>query len=278
MIPLISFVQTTAYEATPPSLRLPRFAWHLFSMINKVHGAWRWYRKVELYTTPDRFFELLAGHVLHFVVGDLFIVRIAAQSLLIATRILECSQQQAAFCRTGKKWLRAFSSPEYQYAHSPLIKGKKWISPSSFCWWRQIGADFAARVQAIVHFSFKLFERGFRLSMSLLDALDAICLNPHTAQDAMQESVVNIMKWIDAIVENRQELLKRVGENRQIIERLLEKSSLTYEQFYAALVKTIQGTRAVQQTVKFISVSARRRILEAGKIASTSSLVIMGVH
>jgi hypothetical protein len=233
--------------------------WHLFALVNKVHGAWRWYRKAELYTTPDRFFELLTGHFLHFVAGDLLIVRIAAQSLLIATRILECSQQQAAFCKTGSKWLLAFCSDSEEAGEQRL--------------WERV----ALRIRAVAHYSLKLLEKGFRLSMGILDALDALCLNPHASCDAMQESIVNIVKWIDAVVENREQLLSKVDRNRQIIERLLERSSLSYDQFYAALSRTIEGTRAVQKKVRIISRNNRKRLLQIGGQAAACSLVLIGL-
>lgn len=277
MNPLISFVQATTYESTPIHLRMPRPVWHLFTLVNKVHAGWRWYRKVELYKTPGKFFQLLAGHALHFLAGDLLVVRIAAQSLLIATRVLECTQQQGSLCKEARKWSAAVRAPDsINFRMRKSRRRVYWISPSSFYFLEHSIECLLLRIQKIAHHTFKLFIRVFRLSMGMMDVMDVLCLNPQSSHDAMNESVVNLIKWIDAIVENRKELLAGIKGNRQIIQRLLENSPLTYEQFYEAVSRTIQGTRAIQKKVNALSEKEKKFMIGLGKRVAGNSLVIMG--
>lgn len=107
MTQLISLVQTTTYDYTPAGLRMPPIVWAVFTGLNKVHGLWRWYRRADVYRKPENLANLAAGHIVNWLIGDMLIVRIAAQSLLVATRILDCAKQQAGLFRAGRKWIDA---------------------------------------------------------------------------------------------------------------------------------------------------------------------------
>jgi hypothetical protein len=279
MLPHLSFLQATIYETTPLSSRMPRIGWQLFGLLNRGHAIWRYYRKIELYQTPGKFFELAAGHAVRFVAGDILIVRLAAQALLIATRVLECVQQQAAFCREGRKWKTALSGVYPQRVR--YFAGRQnrfgWLSPSFVCSVKSRYAWIVARVQKMAHHTFKLFKRLFRLSMGMLDAMDALCLNPQTSQDAVNECVVNLVKWVDAIAKNKEELLCGLERNKEVIQRLLEYSKVNYEQFYAGVLKTVQGTEVLRKKAKWLSRIEKETIQNIGARLLRTSRVVVGL-
>ena len=107
MTPLLTFTQTSTYALTTPGTRLPPFLWTAFTAINRIHGLWRWYRRVELYRNPNNLAQLLAGHLLNLALGDILLLRIAAQCLLISTRLLECAQQQTVLYRSSQRLITA---------------------------------------------------------------------------------------------------------------------------------------------------------------------------
>lgn len=265
MIPLTTLVQQTTYEITPASSRLPPFLWTGFAALNKVHSLWRWYRRVEVYSNPNNFAQLLAGHAVNFIIGDIVVVRIAAQCLLISTRLLECVQQQAALCQAGRAWKDAI------LGHYPQPVRCSWDAS-----WKVAGCVLWNRIQRIALCSLNLFEHTFRLSMRIMDAIDAFCLSPYTRNEGVNEGFVNAMKWMDTIVENKEKLLRGVVDNQIIIERILRGSPLTYNQVRDGVAKTLEKTETVHRQAKKISAFGNGVLIEAGKRMVDEMMVALG--
>lgn len=279
MTPLVAFAQTTTYEFTPPSQRLPPFLWTGFTALNQIHGAWRWYRRIELYRNPDNLAQLLGGHIVNLVIGDMVLLRIAAQCLLISTRILECAQQQTALCLAGKRWMTAvkghYPKPcrhSWNREHHSL-----WTSPSSKGSWQRQSAVFWDRIQRIVVCTAAIFIHLFKLSMKIMDAIDAFCLSPHTRNEGINEGIVNGMKWLDSLVENKEELLAGITANQAVIEKILRNSPITYTQLHQGVAKTLEKTEVAYHSAKKVSDFSNGILIELGKRILNGGMVMIGL-
>lgn len=271
MIPLTTFVQTTTYDLTPASSRLPPFIWSAFTTLNKVHSIWRWFRRAEVYTNPNNLAHLLTGHVLNFIVGDIVILRIAAQCLLISTRILECVQEQAIF------YQEAIALKTALLGRYPLPVRSDWKCHSIISSYKIHSHDLWNHVQRTAASVLSLFEHAFKLSMRILDTIDAFSLSPYTRNEAFNESFVNAIKWIDTIVENKEELLSGLTDNRIVIERILQGSPFTYEQLRDAVTKTVEKTEAFHIKTKKITTFSNGIIIATGKRMIDEVMISLGL-
>lgn len=252
MLPPISFVGLTANELTPASMRLPPVAWSACALFGRVHSAWRWFRHAELYGNPRNFTHLLAGHIVDYVIGDRFLVRMAAHSLMVATRLLECAQAQAAVYHSGQELVHAL------LGRYPLPIKEVWptaqtatlgLSPSTVVWWRTSLQSATARASRIGLCALKLAVRAFELSMRIADAVDAFYLSPDAHAHSVAACFVHAAKLLDALADNKEELLEGLSGNKALIERIVEHSPFTYGQLYQA----VAGALAKVETVCYYS-------------------------
>lgn len=269
MTTLTALVQTTTYDMTPSQTRLPPVAWTAFSLLNKVHGAWRWYRRIELYRNPNNLSQLLAGHVVNFALGDVLLLRIAAQCLLISTRILECVQQQATLCRSGRRWIAEVKG------HYPTPIIDNWEKSGHA--WQRTWTSLRNRVKRIAVSTFEVLKETFKLSMCIMDAIDTFCLSPYTRNEGINEGFVNAIKWLDTLVENKEELLAGMVKHRAIIERIVYKSSFTYPQLYNGVAKALEKTEVVAVKAKKISKIGNGALIDIGKRVVGGTLVVIGL-
>lgn len=279
MMPASVLVQATTRDLTPGSMRLPPIAWSAFTALNRVHGVWRWYRRIELYRNPDNFSQLLAGHAVNLVVGDYLLVRIAAQCLLISTRILECVEQQISLYREGCIWIHAVKG---HYPFPNKVKwdeGKEiaWLSPSTVIGLKAFSLRLYEQLKRIVYITCKIFKKTFQLSMKTMDAIDAFSLSPASRNEGINEIFVNTLKWLDSVVENKDQLIQGVANNKEIIERILIGSPFKYEQLYSAVSRTLDQTESIYQRAKGVSQFGNGIIVDFGKRALNSGMVVAGV-
>jgi hypothetical protein len=274
----IQFIQMTTRDLTPEHMRMPAAAWTVFTALNKVHGIWRWYRRVELYRNPDNFFQLIAGHAVNFAVGDKILIRIAAQCVLIATRILECVEQQAALYRAGGKWLNDLQGFYPQPIRSPWIKkqSSKWISPSTSSWWSCQTDTLFSRIERIVRSTFHLCKRIWKLSMQIMDVMDAFYLSPATSNQSINEFFVHAIKWTETLVEKKEILLQGIVSNREIIEKILRGSPFTYEQLEKAVTKALDRTEMLYHQARGVTNFGNGVLMDFGKRALNSGMVVTG--
>lgn len=271
--PLIDFAQATSYEMTPAGNRLPPVLWTAFIALNKVHGLWRWYRRAEVYSNPDNLAQLLSGHVVNLVLGDVLLLRIAAQCLLVSTRVLECIQQQTLLYRSAQRWVQAIKG---HYPRPVKVSWNRqqvaWGSPSFVVGCQENSLLLWHRIERIVNCTASVFFHSFQLSMRIMDVVDAFCLSPYTRNEGINEGFVNIMKWLDHLVENREELLERMVDNQILIERILKGSPITYQQLQSNIIHTLEKTEAVYQNTQAVFnfhngvlKAFGKRILDGGK-------------
>lgn len=251
--PLVDFAQTTSYELTPAGYRLPPFLWTAFTALNKVHSVWRWYRRAELYSNPDNLAQLLSGHVVNLVLGDVVLLRIAAQCLLVSTRVLECVQQQTVLYQSAQRWVNAVKGHYPRpLRHSWSKQQVRWGSPSFIAECQEKSRLLWHRIERIVICTSAVFFHLFQLSMRVMDVVDAFCLSPYTRNEGINEGFVNVMKWLDHLVENKEELLDGIAANQALIERIVKGSPITYQQLHSNIINTLEKTEAVYKNTQAV--------------------------
>jgi hypothetical protein len=280
MTPLLTVAQTTTYELTPASNRLSPLFWSGFTALNTVHGLWRWYRRYELYSKPDTLGQLLAGHLLNLTLGDVVILRVAAQCLLIATRIMECAKQQAVLCNSARKcWKSAFQGYYPQPIKQKWVSRAKshWFSPSTIGWLQTRGQAFCNRISRIIECTYKVFFHCFKLSLQLMDVMDVICLSPYTQNEGITEIFVNTVKCLDTLVNNKEELLSGLESNKPIIEKILCNSPITYDRLHSTISQTLEKSETFYDTAKAVSHATGGFFTYAFNRIATSGRVFIGI-
>lgn len=279
MTTIARFVQTTAYEITPSQFQLHGSMWSILMSLNQVHAAWRWYRRGTLYSNPDNFLQLLGGHAVNYVFGETTFVKIAAQSLLIATRLLTCAQQQAALYHEGKRLIAAIKG------HYPYPIDNSWtndsssflFSPSSLYEWKTFSISIWNRISRIAFIITRIFFKAFTLSMSVMDAIDAFYISPTTKNEAINESCLNIIQWLDALVDKKETLLQGITEHKDMIERILKGSPFTYTQLQRSVTSALNATETFQQQAKKITSFGNGLILDIGKRSLHGAIIVTGI-
>ena len=279
MIPF-SAAQAATYELTPSSYRISPTLWTAFTALNKVHWIWRCYRKAELYTQPNNLAQLLAGHLANLVIGDSLMLRIAAHCVLISTRILECIQQQHKLRDSSEMLLLAIHGyypspyrPSWKHSHDFF-----WISPSFSGWLKLKQHHLWERMRRIVECSVIILLDCFKLSMHLIDVIDTFNLSPSHRYEGVNEFFINSMKCLDALVENKEELLKGIQANKHIIERIISNSPITYDQLHGAVSNALENTARVHSIAKTISDIGDGILLSFAKRMAGSFNILTGAR
>lgn len=279
MTTITGFVQTAAYEITPSQFRVHGSMWSILMSLNHVHVIWRWYRRGTLYSNPDNFVQLLGGHAVNYVFSETTFLKIAAQSLLIATRLLTCAQQQASLYREGKRLIAAVKG---HYPHPVEVpwtthSSSFLFSPSSLYEWKTFSISIWNRISRIAFIITRLFFKALTLSMCVMDAIDAFYISPTTKNEAINESCLNVIQWLDALVDKKETLLQGITEHKDIIERILKGSPFTYTQLQRSITSALNATETFQQQTKKITSFGNGLILDIGKRSLHGALVVTGM-
>lgn len=241
MTPVIKTVNSTTQHLLPTTAYLPTGLWTVFNAIHNVHHTWRWYRWGKVYSNPENFLKLSTGHILNYTIGDNILVRIASQCVLISTRIVDCADHQIALSRAYQRWSDCLQNrfPE------PVKVTWDHANPN-------ILYIHSKRIRHIAKRSFKLISQMFKLSMGLMDAVEAFSLSPTTRNEAINEVFVNGTQFLDKLSENKQALIEKLKQNKPIIEKILVGIGASYstDQFIERISKTLTKVNNVNQAIK----------------------------
>jgi len=224
MQPALDIVNQATRNAIPNPMRTSPALWAGFSALHKVHRLWRTYRRTKVYSNPDNFLRLMAGHAANFAVGDSLLFRVAAQCVLISTRILECAEQQRALQKSWDQLVHSFRGTYVIPAQADWGRGAKsdYLSPSTISWWNVSGTQLAKRAYRVAVGIIDVGSQAFQLSMKIMDAVEVFTFNPETGDEAMNELFVNGSKWMDQLVDNKELLISSLEGNRGLISKILE--------------------------------------------------------
>lgn len=255
MVNPINVVKVTTVSLTSSEFQLSGFLAHCFRIIQFIHRIWYWFRRFDLYKNPDNFLKLAAGHTLNWVVGDRALIRIAAQAVLIGTRVLENVKEQSALVKESKNFWGVVTD---HYSVSIRIKyeefeSNKWLSLKTRYKWKIRIRVLTRKIVKIAVASFQIFKRLFVLSMKTMDAASAFSYgNPHLRQESLNEFFINGSKCMEELIQNKEWLINSLKKNRGVIDTLLKNSFsiFTVDQLIGTIEKGLNVTERVHSGVE----------------------------
>lgn len=221
-----SFVQSTSSLFTSTS---SPYVWVAFVALKNVHAGWSWYRRFHLYTQQKSWTQLFAGLMVNYTLGEWKFFRVTSQSILVATRILEATQQLIITSRAFDEWVKVIKG---EYCSSRNVEWPKdssrYFSPSTLYWYGVKKAQLSERVEKIALTSWGLISAMTTACMKIMDVYDAIYPTEAVQFDANQEMFVNVSKWLDAAVENKPILLKTLKKNEPVFSYILSGTGIEF--------------------------------------------------
>ncbi|MCB1135842.1 MAG: hypothetical protein KDK78_06215, partial [Chlamydiia bacterium] len=234
----------------------------IFYLFHQVHRLWCWNRQIQYATgSAVTFKQLVAGYVTQLVIGDRLVLKVAAQSVLIAKRIVETAEHQVAFCKAGRRALDALCARHVLVVPSistpnllqnPLCA---FLSPSTVAWLGFGAHNILYYFGDVLHSFLELGFAAFRLSMSLMDLTLASTLSVNSQSEAVQEFYINTARLMQDLAENRELLKASMDEYRPIIEKLLKQcdSRYTFEDLTYAVDRTAEGSGKAYEVVSKVA-------------------------
>lgn len=250
-------VRTTTNEMAHSALTLPAPIIEAVTLFNKVHRIWRWFRLGEIYSNPDNFLKLAAGHGLNLALGNTLILRISAVCVLIATRILECVEQHFKLQASWHNLVAACRGdyPTPIYVKWEVKSSQSFLSTSTVSWWKYHTHSIWDRTQRIALCSFHLCKNAFILSMRITDAIETFSLSPKTHNEGINLLFINGTKWVDKLVDNKHMLIEGLKSNKKLIDKILAgiNSPLTADQLIKTTVLAFDKTEKFHDATESIN-------------------------
>jgi len=236
---------------------LPGFLSAAYLCVHALHRAWFWYRRIEIYSNTDNFLKLVGGHTVNWLAGDRKLVRIAAQAVLIATRIFECVEEYEALhreCHFFWAYVADMNALPKKIEIS-AIGSNRFISPSTHYFFLKKWHAVAFRVKRFALALFFLGKRLFRLSMCTIDAMRAFSCSDDTRHESMNELFVNSSKCLKALCANREVLISCIEDQRSVIRVVLQKSRsvITVEQLIGGVQRGFNAAERVHTGIEAVS-------------------------
>lgn len=223
MSEVATFVRVTTRQMSRKRLDLPEPVFFACKALTTLRRAWHFWRIGKIYTNPKNFLSLSAGHGLRVAFGDSLVLRVSAVCVLIATRMLECVEQQNKLQKTWRQLVFAirgnFATPVKCPWKTTTCHG--FFSVSSIIGLQYGWKSCLCRIQRIAACILQVGKQVFLLSMRMMDAIDTFSLSPSTQNEGINTLFVNSTKWIDKLVENKELLVSGLKANKKIIAKVL---------------------------------------------------------
>lgn len=266
MDPVKSIVKPLTETLTKDGWAVPLAVTVGFQGFHKVHRLWRWNRRIRDVTDQSGNFEkLVAGHLLQWVVGDPLLLRVAAQTILVARRILDCALQQMAFGEAYRQCKVALLQPAWP-THDVVVGEvppalRKIVSPSSWLRWNLRIRRLIAKVESVIWRTGLFFREGFRLSMCYMDAIEALSLTQEQGRESINELFINTSRTLEELVVNKTLILEELDTHKPLIRRLLKRvhASFTEEELTEGVRKALDKTELLYHVQSHLPEQALRQ-------------------
>lgn len=204
LLAMINIVHNATLSLIPKEERLPPQAMGAFMLVHKVHAAWMYLRKWSIYSNPQNFPALLAGHAVNHYLGNYLVIRVSAQCVLLVTRVIACAEQYRAFYHA------CLNAKDSLYCTYPIVQTSNKVKQTAY------------RLQDIAQSAFNLLWEAFKLSMCYMDVITVLSFSADTTDEGIKEVFYNSFKSIDTLTENKQELLNSLNNNKALISTILK--------------------------------------------------------
>ncbi len=246
--PLLSLVQTRTYLCTPASMRISPFLWNIFTKFNTVHALWRWHRRIEVYRQPQNLVQLFIGRALYSLCDEASI-RVAAQCLLTASRIMSCSEQQSKLSRSYRQWVWAIKGHYSEPVNIPWEKKASSIFSASLTYTcKKAACTLSLRTIRMIKHTALMWVELFKLNMMIMDTIDAICWSPDAREDAKNESYLHINKCIHELVDKKDQILDSLDSNKKLLSAILPGGSKDYDHLVLVVNRAIKVSQSISTT------------------------------
>lgn len=262
-----NIVNKATLELSTTQSVLPVPAKIAFLAFHKLHRIWRWIRLGNIYSDPNNFAHLAAGHGLNYVIGDSALVRISAISVLIATRILHTVRE---YEKLQDSWLRMKDAFQCHY-ETPVRynwdQKSGFFSLSTVIWFKTTTKSVILRIQVVAIAIFKVGKHFFLLSLRLVDAIEAFSLKPEIREEGINLMFVNTSTCMSHLVNNKDFLLESLESNQKVIEKVLEGlgSQLTVETLIDTVESALEKAGSFHRSVNTVNEHIGEFVSACGK-------------
>lgn len=257
MVNIPNFVYQTTYNFSESVLGLPKPALRLFNVVHELHGIWKWLRLGKTYTNPENFAGLIAGHGIHLAFGDSALLRVSGACLLIARRILDCVKEKKKLERSWKKLENAWNGKYLKPVKCSwqVRSAGSSVSASTAVWWKMQFKTLWERIKRIVICFLQVCKHVFLLSMKIMDTIDAFSFDSRTTDEGVQQIFINGKICVDKLVENKEDLVKGLKENKSLIEKILQGVYLpvTADELIYTASKGLDRVEEVHNTIQKVN-------------------------
>lgn len=251
MISLVGTVHHIVDDLAPAGRALPSLLSLGAAGIAKVHGIWRLYRYSELYRQPASLVGMIGGHVAQEELQKLFwigpSIALATQCVHVALRIIISLKHKKKLGDAWQKLERAWHGRYAAVIELPWVKqaAYSWLSPSLEYAIRYQMSKLLQQAASIFRCAIKVLRHLFSLSMSLIDIVDAIyCKAPFNSAGMAAGEALQLLS------DNSEPLLSSFERHKSVIERLLEKSPISYLHLFGCVRQAASQVPRVHQWTK----------------------------
>lgn len=246
---------------------IPFIVWKLLDPVLFMHKVWRSIKRIELYSNPENYVQLAAGHVAaHALRGTTAynMMEVAAQGWLISNRMLDCVNQAVALSHACKQ------SANGVKGNFVTFEKLDWNNtPSFFSSLIEFVTNIWNRFKHMRNAEIGL-ESG-KMVMSLLDLHAAF----HPSEEEMKlitaELFVNFRQASEKFIENQKRLKTQLLENKHVVQQILLKIGMKSPEAADKLINSIdtsmevaaKGIQAVNAGSDMVVGVAQRVVYEA---------------
>lgn len=214
-------------KLTPVAVELPGVFSKAISAINTIHRVWRYFKKAKVMTHPVSFSMYIMGCSISALAGDSRNLKIAAQAVLIALRIVNCVEHYLSLQIYYNDLCNELSGRAIVPLEANWKKPGKYqvLSPSSrnnldtqlITLWHRTKRVACLIAQIVSH----LFE----MSLCMLDASGAFTIDNEHCSDNVNLIIFNGVEIWNKLTTDIGFLAEQLEEYQEVIDPLLESIS-----------------------------------------------------
>ncbi len=264
---IITLSDKASALSVPSSTSLPNTLSMCIHVMNRVHWLWRWHFMVtQVYMNSTNLKKLLAGYIVNYTVGENTIIRIAAQVVLIAVRIVDLGKQKyqvyMAYCELKNSVFAHYHFQIEVRLPSQQTYALKMLGPEHYIFVMKRKEKMLIYVGRINRCTLILFKEMFKTSMCYMDIIEAFSMNSAVRTEAVNQIFINSTRLLDDMCENKQHIHAELLKHKGIIEQILTGIGSPYkaEQLIDAVGRTLSQVERTYNTAKYLYDNSENRI------------------
>lgn len=247
----------------------------------KFHRFWRWLRVCVKWSNPDNFVQLAAGAGVNLLFGDRVPLRVAALMVWVPSRVVECIDNYNKLEKAYIKWIEAVRGDYPCKVKVRWVKTtqNRLLTPSWDLYWKEKGAIARIRTKRVAVCTVKLVKRIVLLSISCVDVADALSLKSSVCDRAVNEFFVDGVGAIDRIARQKEEVQRKLEENKPLANKLLKWLGTSYsaDRLIDCISTAMDGVGLVDKGIKTVTEFADGMLVDLGKHAIFGVFSLLGI-